>query len=261
MTLPPQTMGQYCTALSQGQAGDLEPIVAVEYVVPGNSASYHAEAIFDTGSAYSLAPSSLASSLGLNLNSGTPVTLTGVGGTSITAHVFHLTLNLGGSLQVANVPVAITDSTDQFLIGRLGFLGQVGVSIDPSGQTICFTAAGAASGTGTGCQGALDGDGDTDGDHCDETTGGSGGDGDDGGDTTDSNNEDNGQSGDQNSFQPLGGTSGGAFSGVPMLFVTIPLMGLALVAGRGIVSAPLKTKPKTSGRGGGNGRRQNRRRR
>src|SRR6266567_1641233 len=163
------TIGQYCNALTTGAAGDLEPMVSVDYVNPGNSANFATTALFDTGATYSLAPSSLASSLGLTLTDGTPVTLTGVGGTSIQAYVFHLTLSFGGTLQVVNVPVAFTDSTNQFLIGRLGFLDQVSATIDSSGQTVCFatgspgtTSPPCSSGEESSCGGTGDGDGDGD---------------------------------------------------------------------------------------------------
>src|SRR6266568_5328885 len=177
------TIGQYCNALTTGAAGDLEPMVSVDYVNPGNSANFATTALFDTGATYSLAPSSLASSLGLTLTDGTPVTLTGVGGTSIQAYVFHLTLSFGGTLQVVNVPVAFTDSTNQFLIGRLGFLDQVSATIDSSGQTVCFatgspgtTSPPCSSGEESSCGGTGDGDGDGD-------DSGSGGDSGDSGDS------------------------------------------------------------------------------
>ncbi len=241
---PAQASGQYCTTLTHGSSGDLEPLVAVNYVNPASSASYSTSAVFDTGSKYSLAPASLATSLGLDVNSGTPVTLTGVGSTSISAHVFYLTLTLGGSLTVANVPVAITDSTNQFLIGRMGFLGQVGVSIDPSGQNMCFTSTSSGSGTGSGCQSASDDDdGDSDDrDSCDNGTGDSGsGDNDDTGDTGDSDDGDSGDSGaNEDYLQPVGGTTGGVFSGAPMLLITTPLLGLAFVTAKSLAAAPFK---------------------
>ena len=236
------TIGQYCNALTTGAAGDLEPMVSVDYVNPGNSANFATTALFDTGATYSLAPSSLASSLGLTLTDGTPVTLTGVGGTSIQAYVFHLTLSFGGTLQVVNVPVAFTDSTNQFLIGRLGFLDQVSATIDSSGQTVCFatgspgtTSPPCSSGEESSCGGTGDGDGDGD-------DSGSGGDSGDSGDSG---------SGGEDFLGLYTAPSGGVVSGLPVLFTLVPLVGLAAVASMVIVSAPRKMrarKPKGRGR-------------
>jgi len=222
--------------------------VSVDYTNPGNSASYSTSALFDTGSTYSLAPTSLATSLGLDLNSGTPVTLTGAGGTRISAHVFYLTLNLGGSLQIANVPVAITDSTNQFLIGRMGFLGQVGASIDPSGQNMCFTSTSTSSGPSGSCQAASDDDGDSDdGDSCGSGTGDSGSDdNDDTGDSDDGDSDDSAANEDY--LVPVGGTTGGAFSGAPMLLISTPLIGLAFVTAKSLAATPFKKRTVTSRR-------------
>ncbi len=224
--------GQYCSSLSTGPAGDLEPTVSVDYVNPGNSANFATNALFDTGATYSLAPSSLATALGLTLTDGTHVTLTGVGGTQIQAYVFHLTLNFGGTLKVVNVPVAFTDSTNQFLIGRLGFLNQVTVTLDSSGHTICFNAAsgtGGAGGTGCGGAGEVDGDGDYDGDHC--------------GDTGDSGSgDDDGGNSDEDFLGVFTGTSGQTVSGLPMLFTMVPLIALAGIASVEFVRVPLRIR-------------------
>lgn len=228
-TSPPSgSSGSYCTGLtSQG----LEPIVSVDYVNPGNSADFSSNALFDTGVTYSLAPASLATALGLTLTDGTPVTLTDLGGNPVQAYLFNLNLKIGGSLQVVNVPVAISTSASQFLIGRLGFLSQVSVTIDSSAQTVCFTAvtpAGQCDSNEESCGGTCDGDGDEDDSGC---TG-------DHGDTGDSDDGDS----EEDYLGLATSTSGGAVSGLPILLTAVPFLALALVGMMGIIKAPLRVR-------------------
>ena len=222
--------GQYCSALSPGQAGDLEPIVSVDYVNPASSASFSTNAVFDSGAAYSLAPSSLASSLGLVMSDGTPLSLTTVSGGTIQATVFHLTLSFGGSLQVVNVPVAFTDSTNQFLIGRVGFLNQVSVTFDSTAQTICLDAgspaSSGASGGGSGdnggqCSTADDDDPDGDADDCGQSSA-----------------SDTGGSGSEYFLGITTTTVGGAMSGLPMILTMIPVVALGGMVFIGMVRVP-----------------------
>ena len=201
------TSGQYCTSLTPTASG-LEPILTVDYIDPISSTDYSTTALFDQGSRYSLAPLSLATSLGLNLTSGTPITLKGVGGTRVQGYVFHLTLEFGGTLRVVNVPVALTDSVDKFVIGKRGFLNQVSVSIDQTTETICFTA----SPSGQGCTTTQT----VSGAHCNNGTTGP---------TSSTNNQGLG-------FLGVFTVSSGVISGLPMLFMLVPLTWLAIVSMR-----------------------------
>src|SRR5260370_33015841 len=159
----------------------------------------------------------MASSLGLVMSDGTPLSLTTVGGGTIQATVFHLTLSFGGSLQVVNVPVAFTDSTNQFLIGRVGFLNQVSVTFDSNAQTICLDAGSPASsggsGSGSGSSGGgqgmtADQDGpDGDADDCGQSSG-----------------SDTGDSGSEDFLGITTTTLGGAMSGLPMILTMIPVV-------------------------------------
>ena len=184
------------------------------------------------------------------MSSGTPVTLTTVSGGTIQATVFDLTLGFGGTLNVVNVPVAFTDSTNQFLIGRLGFLNQVSVTFDSTGQTICLNAGSPAvgsssggSGTGSGdtgsggqCSTADDDDPDGDGDDCGQTT--------DSGDSGDS-----GTSGSENFLGITTATIGGAMSGLPMFLTMIPVIALFGMFFVEMGKVPRRIAGRHSGRG------------
>ncbi len=239
---PPPTSnrssGQYCNALSRGPAGDLQPMVSVEYVNPVNSQNFATAALFDTGATYSLAPSSLATSLGLNIADGASVTLTGVGGTAIQAHVFHLTMSFGGTMQIVNVPVAFTDSANQFLIGRLGFLDQVNVTFDSSGQTMCFNAGSDSSSSTCGQDEGSDcrETGDCDGDH----------DEDDVGCSDDSGDDETGEEDFLGVVSSFIVGSSGTVSGLSMVLTLVPLVGLAGAAFVGLIRAPRRIMSRKS---------------
>ncbi len=92
----------------------------------------------DTGAAISIAPAGLASDLGLELSSGRPVRLMGVGGVTL-AYVHPLDLSIGGDLYPA-VPVAITtDDSTPFLLGRIGFWSKVAMLFDGLSGTVTLT--------------------------------------------------------------------------------------------------------------------------
>jgi PKD repeat protein len=230
---PPPTSnssGSFCTGLTpQG----LQPIVSVDYS-NGGAANLTSTALFDTGANYSLAPASLATALGLKLTDGVPVTITDLGGPSFQAYLFNLNLEIGGTLQVVNVPVAISNSATQFIIGRQGFLTQVSVTIDSSAQTVCFTANTPSSSCDTEastCGGTPDGDGDGDNDHMGQT----GSQSEDSGD-----NDESGDTGDASADLFAG--SSGTVSGLPVVLTIVPLIALAALVSKGLFSRVVSRK-------------------
>ncbi len=115
------------------------PVAFTSTITGLNTAVIHLQ--LDSGAAICVAPSNLATELGLNLRAGSPLQLDGVGG-GIRAYVHSLRLHIGGEYY-DNVPVAITTSSDTpFLLGRLGFWQQTSVSIDNIGRTVALVRTG-----------------------------------------------------------------------------------------------------------------------
>jgi len=107
---------------------NLAPIVPASYM-RGNNSLGPVSAEVDTGAAISVAPSTLARQLGINLESGELVSLRGVGG-SVDSYVHPVDVGIGDQV-FHGIPVAITTKDDSpFLLGRLGFLQEADLSFN-----------------------------------------------------------------------------------------------------------------------------------
>jgi hypothetical protein len=131
-------------AITQDQIGsssatDYNPSIPVTYINPSTGVQSEIVAEFDSGSFISIAPSSLATILGLNLTDGDTIQLQGVGGTIVDAYVHSINIQIGADLY-QGISVAIAGNENiPFLIGRVNFWDYATISIDNTMRQICFT--------------------------------------------------------------------------------------------------------------------------
>lgn len=94
--------------------------------------------VVDTGAYISAAPRELATALGVNPYSGTPVELGSVYGQSEVGYVHTVSLTLA-NMHTVQVPIAIMLSNSvPYVLGRQGFLNQFSLQVDQSSGTFCL---------------------------------------------------------------------------------------------------------------------------
>jgi len=96
----------------------------------------------DSGASISLLPRSAATALGISYETGVPISLGGVGGTTFVAYVHTVTAFIGD--EQAQIPIAFapTDDSESFppLLGRLGLYDQLSVTMDNTAKAVCVGA-------------------------------------------------------------------------------------------------------------------------
>lgn len=91
------------------------------------------EGYLDSGAVITLLRGSVATELGLSLESGRPIVLSNVGGAHTNAFVHHMNLRFAPEDPPVKVPVAYAVSeTVPNLIGRLGVFDRFEITFDPS---------------------------------------------------------------------------------------------------------------------------------
>jgi hypothetical protein len=94
--------------------------------------------VVDTGAYISAAPRDLATALGVNPYSGTPVELGSVYGQSEVGYVHTVSLTLT-NMHVVQIPIAIMVSNSvPYVLGRQGFLNQFTLQVDQNSGTFCL---------------------------------------------------------------------------------------------------------------------------
>jgi predicted aspartyl protease len=94
--------------------------------------------VVDTGAYISAAPRELATALGVNPYSGTPVELGSVYGQSEVGYVHTVSLTLA-NMHTVQIPIAIMVSNSvPYVLGRQGFLNQFSLQVDQSSGTFCL---------------------------------------------------------------------------------------------------------------------------
>ena len=118
---------------------DYNAIVPVSFVNPANNQSMDVHVQLDTGAFITLAPLSLATILGLQVQLGTPISLTGVGGAMTQAYVHTVNLTIGNDVyQGLTVAIAVDESIP-FLLGRVNFWDMSSIQIDNIARTVTLT--------------------------------------------------------------------------------------------------------------------------
>ncbi len=120
-----------------GQA--LQAILPVTYTNPKTGHILNANAEFDSGATISLAPQSLATILGLDLLSGTPLQLSGVtGGTAFQAFVHSLDIQIGDRIYRGVLIAIVAAENVPFLLGRTNLWDFISARIDDVNRQICI---------------------------------------------------------------------------------------------------------------------------
>jgi gag-polyprotein putative aspartyl protease len=94
--------------------------------------------VVDTGAYISAAPRQLATALGVDPYSGTPVELGSVYGQSEVGYVHTVSLTLA-NMHTVQIPIAIMLSNSvPYVLGRQGFLNQFNLQVDQNSGTFCL---------------------------------------------------------------------------------------------------------------------------
>lgn len=118
------------------------PEVTVSILKPDGSGQVNWIIEVDSGAAITLLPRGAATMLGLVLESGIPVSLGGVGGSSFICYVHRLDVVIGDA-QFNGLPIAFAP-TDDFppLLGRLGLYDVLDVLMDNAIHATCIGTIG-----------------------------------------------------------------------------------------------------------------------
>jgi hypothetical protein len=118
---------------------DYNPQIPITYVNPATNQIVQVTVECDTGAFISVAPQSLAQILGLKPSPDSPtVSLIGVGGSTIPATVYFLTLKLDrDTYQGVLVAIAATDDVP-FLLGRINFWDLASLNFDNVNRQVCI---------------------------------------------------------------------------------------------------------------------------
>ncbi len=132
------------------------PEVVVSVLKPDGTGQVNFKMETDSGAAISLLPNSAGILLGIDVASGLPVGLGGVGGATFMCYVHELTVVIDGKEMV--LPIAFGE-TDDFppLLGRLGLYDKANVWMDNLGaKATCVGEVGGVLSAPGGPQGFLD---------------------------------------------------------------------------------------------------------